>query len=277
MVVLKRLRASHHQDPRYYRMLAAEARLLQELHHPNIVAAYDTTRVATEGYFTMEYVDGLTLFQLMAPLARCGATLPIDVAVSIIIEAAAGLHHAHELVSESGMPCNVIHRDVSMSNVLVGRDGSVKVADFGVAKARNNEIETDVNLIKGKLGYMSPEQCRGQRLDRRSDVFALGILLYETTTGRRLFTARKPWESLCEIRRCIIPLPSSVSPGYPAALEEIVMRALAADREGRYPSALALMHDLFSVRRVSSATAPAAISATVAAVDRHARLVRESA
>ena len=243
-VAVKQMAARFRADPEYMEMFRSEARIGQLLRHPNVVRVIDSSRVDDRHYFVMEYVHGTSFLCLLRCAYQCSVVLPTDIVVSITMRAANGLHHAHEQVDEIGNPLGIVHRDVSPSNILVGFDGSVKVADFGVAKTRNSVDVTCDDVVKGKLGYMSPEQCRGRELDCRSDVFALGIMLFEATTGRRLFHSDNSYDVLHATITRDAPMPRFALPGYDPHLERIVMRALARDRADRYPSAAAMRRDL---------------------------------
>jgi serine/threonine protein kinase len=181
-VVLKSILAQHATDEEWVQMFLEEARLAATLQHPNIAQVFDVGRDRNVHFFTMEYVRGADVRRIMKAAERRGG-VPLEVAVAIVIGAAAGLHYAHDKTDDAGRPLGIVHRDVSPANVLVSEDGAVKVVDFGIAKAALRRAATRTGTIKGKAGWISPEQCRGDRLDRRSDIFALGILLYELTTG----------------------------------------------------------------------------------------------
>ncbi len=249
LVVIKRLLPHHDRDKRLVRMFLDEARLTAKLNHPNIAQVLDVGMARGSYYFAMEYVHGADLRAILKAAMRTGRPLPIEQAVGVIAEAAAGLHHAHEMRSEDGTPLLIVHRDVSPSNVLVSYDGAVKVTDFGVAKWARQEVETRHGALKGKFAYMSPEQCRGEPVDRRSDLFALGILLYELTTGTRLFQGASEFAILTQIASLGVPPPSRRRQDYPPALERIVMRALARERARRYQTAQELQADLDAFAR----------------------------
>jgi hypothetical protein len=250
LVVCKRILPQHALDPELLRMFVDEARLSATLTHPHVTEVYD---VGTDGeapgvpFFAMEYVLGSNLRQLMH--AHEGP-LPLAQAVGIVAAAAAGLHYAHEKRGPGGEPLNIVHRDVSPSNVLVSYDGAVKVTDFGIAKWAYQRTQTQEGALKGKFAYMSPEQCRGKALDARSDVFALGTILYELTTGRAPFAAETDFEILNKIVGGA-PEPPTWTDGreYPPALAEIVMRALASDPAARTPTAQALQVQLEAFAR----------------------------
>lgn len=240
-VVVKRILPQHALDPDVLRMFLDEARLMARLGHPNIPQVYDVAEAADVPYFAMEYVAGPDLRRVLS--ARPGQPLPITEAVAIGIGVAAGLHHAHEQRGSGGEPLGIVHRDVSPSNVLISLEGAVKVTDFGIAKWAQQRSLTHQGQLKGKLAHLSPEQCRGDAIDRRSDVFALGILLYEMTTGRLPFQAENEYNLLRSIINDPPPEPERTD-GYPEELRQIVLRALAGDPAERYPNALALQSDL---------------------------------
>lgn len=243
LVVLKRVRPDVSTADTTASFLD-EARLVATLEHPNIAHVHEIGVVNGSYFFVMEYVSGGDLRQLMQRAIESGRRVSLADAIYIIVQVCEALHYAHEKHDLEGRPLEIIHRDVSPSNVLLSHDGAVKVCDFGVAKATNRVHETKGGALKGKYGYMSPEQCRGRHLDRRSDVFAIGILLYELTTLRQLFTAESDFDVLRKIVESPVPPPSSVKFDYPAELERIVMRTLNKDSAKRYPSAQALQLDL---------------------------------
>jgi tRNA A-37 threonylcarbamoyl transferase component Bud32 len=237
-VVVKRLYAEHARDPDLVAMFLDEARLGALLHDPYIVEVYDIGTEGGEYFIAMEHVSGRDLRDLLN--ARPGEPLPLPAALAIVQAVAAGLHHAHERRDPGGQQLGVVHRDVTPANVLLGWDGVVKLSDFGVAKWAEQRSRTEQGTLKGKLSYMSPEQCRGLALDRRSDVFALGVLLYELTTGDRPFRAASDFETLSAIVAGRYDAPTEDRPGYPAALEAVVRRALETDPDRRFPDAAAL-------------------------------------
>jgi serine/threonine protein kinase len=232
---------------RTQQMLLAEARLAATLQHTNIVQVHDVDTDDGIVFLAMEYLHGQ---DVRAVLRRSwGRAQPLGVAqaLAIVLPVCAGLHYAHDKRDSDGQPLEIVHRDVSPSNVFVTYDGGVKLIDFGIAKATTLPSETQLGMIKGKPGYMSPEQCRCEPLDRRSDVFCLGIVLYELTLGLRPFRADNAYLLICQILEEDPPRPTAVDPAYPAELEAIVMRALAKDRRDRYPSALAMQEALVAL------------------------------
>ncbi|MEM9454905.1 MAG: serine/threonine-protein kinase [Myxococcota bacterium] len=244
IVALKRTLPHLRHDETMVSMFLDEARVAARLEHPNIVDVYDVDRVGPDYFFTMAYLHGEDLSAVMRTLGRGGQAVPHHHALHIVQGICAGLHHAHEQVGLDGRPLRIVHRDISTSNVMLTFDGEIKLLDFGIAKASNQSCRTQAGVRKGKAAYMSPEQCRGEPLDRRSDVFSIGLVLWELTTMRRLFRAPDPLVVMNQIAHHPAPRPSTVLPDYPKELERIVMRALAHDREDRYPTARALQNDL---------------------------------
>jgi serine/threonine protein kinase len=254
IVVIKRILPQHALDPELLRMFLDEARLSATLSHPHVTQVYDVGRDAAAGdapFFAMEYVHGSNLRELMQAHARREkGPLPLAHAIGIVAAAAAGLHYAHEKRGPGGEPLHIVHRDVSPSNVLVSYDGAVKVSDFGIAKWTHQRTQTQEGALKGKFGYMSPEQCRGKPLDARSDVFALGTILYELTTGEAPFAAATDFDILNKIVGGPPPAPRWAGErAYPPALADLVMRALALEPAARTPSAQALQLELETFAR----------------------------
>ena len=236
-VAVKRLHPQYAKDPDFVSMFLDEARLAARIRHPNVVSTLDVVPLDDEVFLVMEYVHGEALSKLIRATRRQGEMVPPRVAVAIMAGALHGLHAAHEAKSEQGVPLNIVHRDISPQNVLVGTDGASRVLDFGVAKAAARVTSTRDGQMKGKVAYMAPEQLRGKGVDRRTDVFAAGIVLWETLTGRRLFDGDDPGEIMAKLLQAEIPTPSSVEASVPAHLDPIVMQALARDPEARFPTA----------------------------------------
>jgi len=239
LVVLKRILPELCADDQFIDMFLDEARLAAMLNHPNIAEVYDIGRADDRYFFTMEYVHGENLNRVMRECIARQGVVPLAEAITIVLGACAGLHHAHEKRDYQGRALDIVHRDVTPSNVLVRFDGCVKLVDFGIAKATSQHTHTRVGTVKGKLPYMSPEQVRGRPIDRRSDIFSLGIVLWEMTTGRKLFRSDDP-SIIDQIASRDAPRPSRIRPDYPRDLEEIVMCALSRDRHLRPPTAQAL-------------------------------------
>jgi len=263
-LVIKRMLPDLANDPTFVEMFLAEARITAQLVHPNIVSVVDIHEQPGDYFYAMEYVRGSDLLELVRALARQHRTVPLECAVAIGIGVCAALEHAHALTDRHHRALDIVHRDVSLGNILVGYDGSVKLADFGVVR-HGGRAATEPGILKGKLGYMSPEQALGAPIDRRSDLFALGIVLYEITTGERLFPpCDRDEASLARIIRCTITPPSELMFEYPLDLEAIVMTALARDPAQRYPSARDMKRDLQAWLRVHRKTgAPSVIAELV--------------
>lgn len=237
LVALKRILPNYAAEQEFVHMFLDEARLTAKLQHPNIGQVFDIGTSPHGLFFTMEYISGENARTLLRTAASREQRLPLGLALSIVIQIARGLHYAHEQRGTDGESLGVVHRDISPSNVIISFDGNAKLIDFGVAKARGRFAETRTGVVKGKVSYMSPEQCQGEELDRRSDVFALGILLHELTTNQRLFREANEFLVLRRIIDEDAPPPSQKVPNYPLALEGIVQRALARNLDERYQSA----------------------------------------
>ncbi|HMF40573.1 MAG TPA: protein kinase [Polyangia bacterium] len=257
LVVLKRILPQHALDPELLRMFLDEARLSATLTHPHVIEVYDVGAEGEAPFFAMEYVHGANVREMLRAQARRAGRpsepLPLAHAVAIVASAAAGLHYAHERLGPGGEPLGIVHRDVSPSNVLVSFDGAVKVSDFGIAKWAFQRTRTQEGTLKGKFAYMSPEQCRARSVDRRSDIFALGAILYELTTGSATFSGASELDILNQIAtgRAAPPTwPEAMGP-YPPALSEIVMRALAPEPDDRFQTMQALQVALESFARTS--------------------------
>ena len=248
--VVKRILPQFARDQNFLRMFLDEARLAATLEHPNIVAVYDIGEQGGEFFFTMEYVHGQSLREVMRSASSRRQWIPLEHSLGVVIAVCSALHHAHEKTGNDGRPLGIVHRDVSPSNVLLTYDGGIKLTDFGIAKATTVSERTAAGTLKGKIPYMSPEQCKAEPLDRRSDICSLGVLLYELTVGRRPYQAPSEVALLAVVARGEAPPPTSIWPAYPKDLERIVLNAMAADRNYRYPNARALQMDLEEFARV---------------------------
>ncbi|HEY0251325.1 MAG TPA: serine/threonine-protein kinase [Kofleriaceae bacterium] len=245
-VVIKVIRTELVADERVAMMFVDEARIAAGLHHRNIVQIIDFDLFDGGAFLVCELVEGCDLRSMLRHLR---APPRYDIAVSIIAELGTGLHAAHEATANDGAALGLVHRDVSPGNVLLGLHGEVKIADFGVAKARSRSYHTISNTIKGKAPYMAPEQILGEPLDRRADVFALGTLLFEVTTRTRLYSAHASAQAMRMILDGEVPDPASRRPGYPPELAAIVKTALARDPARRYPTARAMVDELDQLSR----------------------------
>jgi serine/threonine-protein kinase len=239
LVVIKRILPALNSDRALVDMLLHEARTAATLSHPNIAQIFDVG-VADDTYFIcMEHVHGEDLRSIVRQMKKKDVLeFPIEHALGIVLGVCAGLAYAHDKRALDGKPLNIVHRDVSPQNVVVTFAGDVKLVDFGIAKSDAMSIDdTKSGRLKGKIPYMSPEQARGETVDRRSDVFSAGVVLFELTTGKRLFKGANEYETIELICEREYPKPSEVRPGYPSELEQIVTRALAKDREQRWDGA----------------------------------------
>src|SRR4051812_20394239 len=248
-VVLKRILPQFAENHQLIRMFLQEARLAAILDHANIAQVHDIGEEGGVFFFTMEYLHGEDVRVMAKKLAAQGEHIPLQHALHIVIDAAAGVHFAHEKRGSDGASLGIVHRDLSPSNIVVTYGGGVKVVDFGVAKiATDPELSANQSL-KGKLAYMSPEQVSRGSVDRRSDVFALGIVLYELTVGRRLFKGADEVETLRAVVDMKVQRPSEAVPAYPPDLERIVLKALERAPERRYQSAREVQVDLEAFTR----------------------------
>ena len=244
LVAVKVMLTELADENEFIKMFLDEVRLVRSIHHPNVVDVYDVGEHDGMMWMSMEWVEGESLHTVIAEAGKRRA-IPPELAVRIIADAAAGLHAAHELKDLDGSLRGVVHRDISPHNILIGTNGTVKLVDFGVAKAVGRISEaTRAGQLKGKFGYMSPEQALGKGVDRRSDIFSLGIVLFELTTSRRLFRGEHDIETLRLVISGAIPKPTLIDPKYPPELERIVLKALERNVSARYQTAAELEHDL---------------------------------
>jgi serine/threonine protein kinase len=237
LVVIKRLLPQVARDKSYVEMFVDEARIIGHLNHPNICQILELGWDGGLPFIALEYVRGMSVAEIWDHAQTAHLEIPRAVTLRILTDTAWALHFAHEARDVEGRPLRLVHRDISPQNVMVTFVGDVKLMDFGIARAENRVHRTQTGQVKGKIAYMAPEQLRAQPLDRRADVFAVGVMLWEMTLNRRLFDGSSDVEILYKAGECKVPLPSSIDPAYPPALETIVMRALAADREQRTATA----------------------------------------
>lgn len=237
-VAIKRVLPNLTSNSKFVAMFLDEARLSLNLQHANIVQVFDISKAPDGTYFlVMEYVNGCDLKALIERQLAMGKRLEVQHVIYIILECCKGLNYAHNLDNpETGQPLHIVHRDISPPNIMLSRNGEVKVVDFGLAKA-NSQIEiTDPGVVKGKFAYLSPEAASGLAIDHRTDVFALGILLWEMFTGRRLFYADTPLQTVELVRRARIPSIAAQNPSVEPELEQIVRKALAREPDERFAS-----------------------------------------
>ncbi len=243
-VAIKRLHPHLAQDPEFVSMFLDEARLAARIQHPNVVATLDVVASGGEIFLVMDYVLGESWSQLLRSARGDKEGVPLRLVSAVVSGLLNGLHAAHEARTERGEPMNLVHRDVSPQNLLVGADGAPRVVDFGVAKAVSRVQSTQGDKIKGKIGYMAPEQLLRQTVDRRADVYAAGVVLWESLTGKRLFTADDPPAIVAAVIEGKIAPPSRLRPEVPRRLDEVVLRATRANPDERYATALELVEAL---------------------------------
>jgi serine/threonine-protein kinase len=236
-VAIKRLHGQYAKDPDFIAMFVDEARLAARIRHPNVVAMLDIAREDPELLLVMEYVAGATLSMLLRAQRERNEPAPIAVVSTIVASALLGLHAAHEALDDQGQPIGLVHRDVSPQNILVGVDGTARIADFGIAKAAGRLQTTRDGVVKGKAAYMAPEQIRGHAVDRRADVYAAGVVLWEALTGERLFDGDSPLAIMNAVLDGVARTPRSIRADIPAELEAVVVRAIARDPKDRYATA----------------------------------------
>jgi serine/threonine protein kinase len=236
-VAIKRLHPQFARDPDFVSMFLDEARLAARIRHPNVVPTLDVEALDGELFLVMDYVQGESLGRLAKAASTQGRLVPIPYAVAIVTGALHGLHAAHEARGEHGEALGIVHRDVSPQNILVGVDGVPRVLDFGVAKAVGRSQVTREGQVKGKMAYIAPEQLRGDGTDRRTDVYAAGVVLWELLTGGRLFRGENDVEVFGRVLAGRADPPSTLAAGIPPALDAIVLRAISKDPELRFPTA----------------------------------------
>lgn len=240
IVAIKRLHENLARDATFVAMMIDEARLASRIDHPCVVPMLDVVSTEQELFIVMEYVNGRSLSTLLELAKRSGEPVPAGIAVSIVVDALHGLHAAHEAKGAHGESLEIVHRDVSPHNILVGVDGTARVADFGIAKAAGRLQATLTGQVKGKVAYMAPEQLLSEPVDRRADVYAAGIVLWEALTGRHLFRRDSEAATITAVLMGTREPPSTHAPGLPKELDSIVMRALEKDPAARFATA----HDL---------------------------------
>ena len=248
LVVIKRILPHYATNPDFVQFFIHEGRLGQRLRHPNLVETIEAGQVGDACYITLEYLRGQPAIELLRQAARAKVELPLGAAVRIVADAARGLHHAHTAVDNEGRPLGVVHRDVTPHNLFLCTDGKTKVLDFGIAKAASQLHQTRTGTIKGKFAYLAPEQIRGEAIDRRVDVFALGIVLFEMTALRRLFQRKTDYLTFRAVMEQPMLDVRAHRPDVPDALVEVLQRALTSDRDERYATARELNAALTELR-----------------------------
>ncbi len=257
LAVIKELKPELVSDPEFVSMFVDEARLAARLQHPNVVHTYEVIEGAGEHAFVMEYLDGQPMNRVRMRLSDTSPTLAMGAQLRIVAEALAGLHYAHELCDYDGSPLCIVHRDVSPHNIFISYSGQVKVVDFGIAKTSDSSAQTQVGVIKGKLSYMAPEQALGEPVDRRADIFAMGLVLWEAASGQRIWQGMHDGAILNLLSTGKLPQLQVIAPSAPAELTRICARALAAHADDRYATAAEFLADLEGFMR-GMPTCPAA-------------------
>ena len=238
IVVIKTILPNLATNEEFVQMFLDEARIAARLTHPNIVQIYDLGRVGSTYFIAMEYVQGENLRTVAKTCRKQGHTIPLQHTVKVISQACEGLYYAHTKADTSGQPLNIVHRDVSPQNILVSFEGITKLVDFGIAKAATQYQETRAGILKGKYSYMSPEQCMSQPVDARSDIFSIGIVLWELSTGLRLYKLNSELMILKEITEGTVKPPREVNQQIPAELEAIILKALEKHPDNRFQDGL---------------------------------------
>ena len=237
-MALKRILPHLSENKEFLDMFVDEAKMVAGLAHPNIVQIFDLGRIEKSYYIAMEYLHGRDLRTIMKRARDKGLRMPLDLCLRVASQVCAALEYAHRKKDERGRPMEIVHRDVSPQNILISFEGDVKLVDFGIAKAATKASNTDRGALRGKLLYMSPEQAWGRPIDRRSDVFSLGIVLYEMVTETKPFIGAGTELTILElVRQCVITSAREINPRVPEALDRVIMKALARDPDERYQDA----------------------------------------
>ncbi|MDP3503438.1 MAG: protein kinase [Myxococcales bacterium] len=244
ILAIKKILPTMAEDEEFITMFIDEARISVQLNHANVVHIHELGKHDEAYYIAMEYVSGKDLRALLERFRRRREIMPTAMAVFVASKMCEGLDYAHRKKDARGQELHIIHRDVSPQNILLSYEGEVKIIDFGIAKAANRSQKTQAGILKGKFGYMSPEQVRGQPIDRRSDIFAVGVTLYEMLTGEKLFVGESDFSTLEKVRNAEVPLPRQFNPNIPAGLEKVVLKSLAREVEDRYQWSSDLQEDL---------------------------------
>ena len=271
-LALKRLHPHLIDDEGAIEAFGREARIAQLLDHPVIRRVYSLTREPDELFMTMEYVEGVPLTGVLGRPGAAGRPLPLSGILAVLYRLCSALHHAHELVDERGAPAGFVHRDISPSNLIVSPAGQLKLIDLGVARTRTGELGTDSGLIKGKFGYMAPEVLERGSLDRRADVFSVGVVAWELLTRCKLFPVKNPPVDLEEVRARPIEAPSSRRAGVPSGLDDVVIRALARDPGERWATCAEMAGALRGLaRQLGESLGDPAVAELAIALDAPAR------
>ena len=244
IVAIKRILPSVAEDDEFIKMFVDEAKITSQLSHANLAQSFDLGKIDDTYYIAMEYVPGKDLRAVFERMKRRGERMPLPLCAYTVARLCEGLDYAHRKCDSDGREMNIVHRDVSPQNIVLGFEGEVKLIDFGIAKTANKITRTQAGMLKGKFGYMSPEQVRGLPLDRRSDIFAAGVVLYELCTGERLFTGSSDFSVLEKVQQARVTPPSQIEPRISHEFERVMLKALAREPENRYQLAGDLAGDL---------------------------------
>lgn len=241
LVAIKRMHPHLLAETEYMTMFLDEARLAARIRHPNVVATLDVAESDEGPFIVMEFIEGPTLAQMLKAYRTSDGVMPFDVSVGIFSDTLSGLHAAHELTGADRQPLGLVHRDVSPQNIMVGRDGVARITDFGVAKANVRLSSTRSGFLKGKLAYLAPEQVRGEAIDRRADVYAAGVVLWEMLTSQRLFRADTEANLMWLLMQGADRTPREQNPEVPEAIDAVCMKALAMDPDERFATCAAFL------------------------------------
>ncbi len=245
-VAIKVIHPKLAEEAKFVQMFLDEAKIVSFLRHPNIVQVYDFGKVEDTYYFSMEWIDGKPLSSMIRRQQELCIPFPVDIALIISIDILKGLFYAHERRDRFDRPLGIVHRDISPPNILLTRSGMAKITDFGIAEAEHRVVRTNPGIIRGKFSYMSPEQSRGESVDFRSDLFAVGIVLYEMLSARRLFLRGQDTETLKAVRACEIPPLKEFRSDVPETVERIIRKALSPQKSRRQESAITFAEELWA-------------------------------
>ncbi len=254
-VALKRLLPHLADDESFVKSFAREAKLASLLKHKNIVAIHEFGRVKSNYFISMELIEGRDVRKILRQAKRVVGPPPVNVTLGILTQVCKALEYAHTRCDEDGTPLGIVHRDISPSNLIVTKEGVVKLIDFGIARAQTEALRTTTGRIKGKLAYMAPEACQGKVFDARSDLFSLGVIAHELLTATPLFAAKNDYETLMRVQRAEVLPPSAINSKVPHQLDDIVLKILEKERGSRYESASELLDDLKKLRKRYKLTA----------------------
>ncbi len=257
IVAVKRILPHLSTNKGFVEMFIIEAKMVAGLSHPNIVQIFELGKIDDSYFIAMEFIDGMDLRTILTRVREKGTIPDVDLAALIASKVGSALEYAHRQCDAEGKPLRIVHRDVSPQNILISKEGEVKLVDFGIAKAAIKASHTDSGSLRGKLLYMSPEQAWGRAIDNRSDIFSLGVVLFEMLTGRTLFTGDSEMSILERVREARVIPPSTLNPAVPIELEAVVTRALRRDPEERYPDASEMLIHLDTYLRRRAAVGSA--------------------